>query len=182
MVLNMASFGARGETQNEMRSVLALPDRKDLIKIGFRSLISKFLVSCPLKKSRNSHSSPILHRSHCYLQTLPGVELHLANKIFLAEGFIPTDEFRLATLESFGSLPMSLDFTNTVESSRIINTWAANHTKNRVTGLVQSGMLNQFFPSCLFFIYLSSVRGVSEKYPTCVYIFAPERSSGLCGV
>ena len=26
------------------------------------------------------------------------------------------------------------------------------------------------------------LRGVSEKYPTCVYIFAPEHSSGLCGV
>ena len=26
------------------------------------------------------------------------------------------------------------------------------------------------------------LQGVSEKYPTCVYIFAPERSIGLCGV
>ena len=25
-------------------------------------------------------------------------------------------------------------------------------------------------------------QGVSEKYPTCVYIFAPERSIGLCEV
>ena len=29
---------------------------------------------------------------------------------------------------------------------------------------------------------LDFLRGVSEKYPTCVYIFAPERSSGLYGV
>ena len=29
---------------------------------------------------------------------------------------------------------------------------------------------------------LAIVRGVSEMYPTCIYIFAPERSSGLCGV
>ena len=26
-----------------------------------------------------------------------------------------------------------------------------------------------------------NIRGVSEKYPTCVYIFATERSIGLCG-
>ena len=29
---------------------------------------------------------------------------------------------------------------------------------------------------------IDNLRVVSEKYPTCVYIFAPGRSSGLCGV
>ena len=31
-------------------------------------------------------------------------------------------------------------------------------------------------------LFFSIIRGMSEKYPTCVYIFVPERSIGLCGV
>ena len=34
----------------------------------------------------------------------------------------------------------------------------------------------------IFLNIITYIRGVSEKYPTCVYIFTPERSSGLCGV
>ena len=43
---------------------------------------------------------------------------------------------------------------------------------------------NSYFSGSLekLWYFRLCLRGVSEKYPTCVYIFAPERSIGLCGV
>ena len=45
MVLSMAAFGARGETEQKLRTALALPSDDTVTKTGFQSLVDSFKVS-----------------------------------------------------------------------------------------------------------------------------------------
>ena len=44
------------------------------------------------------------------------------------------------------------------------------------------GLLMKYILYPHIHVYQLFIRDVSKKYSTCVYIFAPERSIGLCGV
>ncbi|XP_028982353.1 uncharacterized protein LOC107043756 [Diachasma alloeum] len=112
MTLYMVAFGARGNTENELKSVLHLPADNSVATSGIKLLVDR-------------------------LSNFQKVKLNLANKIFTANGFEVKSEFKAITQSSFRSEVESVDFTKFDESSRIINIWCEKQTEGRIKDVVQ---------------------------------------------
>ncbi|XP_063991147.1 uncharacterized protein LOC135169781 [Diachasmimorpha longicaudata] len=112
MTLSMAVFGAHGNTQNELQSVLQLSADSSAVSKNIRLLLDR-------------------------LTNFENVKLHLANKIFTASGFELKSEFKTITESSFRSDVQPVDFTKLDESSRIINMWCEKETEGRIKDVVQ---------------------------------------------
>ncbi|XP_011314408.1 leukocyte elastase inhibitor isoform X3 [Fopius arisanus] len=112
ITLSMLTFGARGNTENQLRSVLHLPADDTLTTDGIRLLVDK-------------------------LNNIKKEKLNLANKIFTAEGLEVKSEFRAIINSLFKSEVESVDFTKLDESSRIINVWCETQTEGCIKDVVQ---------------------------------------------
>ncbi|XP_011314405.1 leukocyte elastase inhibitor [Fopius arisanus] len=111
MVTAMASFGAGGDTKNQMRKSLAMPEDETMAKSGIKSLIDQS-------------------------NDIKGVELKMANKIFTTTGVDMKPEFKEVTEKTFDSIAQSMDFTKP-EAAETINTWAAEMTNNKIQNLMK---------------------------------------------
>ncbi|XP_057319840.1 serine protease inhibitor 42Dd-like [Microplitis mediator] len=116
MVLSMVTYGARGNTEKELRSVLGLSEDDQLNKDGFQSLIDN-------------------------LNAVETVVLNLANKIYFNTKFNVKPEFKKLTETSFRSVSEIIDFGNTSEASKTINSWCEEKTNNCIKNVVQPGDL-----------------------------------------
>ncbi|XP_043281351.1 ovalbumin-related protein X-like isoform X2 [Venturia canescens] len=117
MVLSMVAYGARGNTEKQMRSVLALPEKDEVAKSGFQAFIDSF-------------------------KNYKQVELRLANKIFLAEGFTPKAEYNEMTKTGFRSEAQKVNFGKAAEASKTINDWCEAQTNNRIKDLISPNDLD----------------------------------------
>ena len=157
MVLSMAAFGARGETEQKLRTALALPSDDTVTKTGFQSLVDSFKVSLTkvLQSSIQKHLQLMKFKDInivlCYsmYQNYKQVELRLANKMFLATGFEPKAEFKEVTGTSFRSEAQSLDFHKAIEASKTINDWCEEQTNHRIKDLIKPGKI--IFNRTIFF-------------------------------
>ena len=162
MVLSMATFGARGETEKKLRTALALPSDNAITKTGFQSLVDSFKVSLTkiLHLSTQTHLMKlkdikiVLCFSKC--QNYKHVELRLANKIYLANGFEPKADFKKVIAASFRSEAQSLDFHRAVEASKTINDWCEKQTNHRIKDLIKPGKI--IFNCIIFLIRRNSIR------------------------
>ncbi|XP_043499826.1 serine protease inhibitor 3/4-like isoform X4 [Polistes fuscatus] len=116
VVLSMAAYGARGETQDEMKSVLHLPSESQATP-GYSSLIKT-------------------------LNAVTDVELRLANKVFINKEFSVKPTFQELTQNAFLSSSQSLDFSQSALAANTINQWVEEQTKNRIKDLVKPDSLN----------------------------------------
>ncbi|XP_015190274.1 PREDICTED: serine protease inhibitor 3/4-like isoform X2 [Polistes dominula] len=116
VVLSMAAYGARGETQEEMKRVLHLPPESDATP-GYSSLIKT-------------------------LNAVTDVELRLANKVFVNKKFSVKPTFQQLTQDAFLSTSQSLDFSQSLAAASTINQWVEEQTKNRIKDLVKSDSLD----------------------------------------
>ncbi|XP_014606418.1 PREDICTED: serine protease inhibitor 3/4-like isoform X5 [Polistes canadensis] len=116
VVLSMAAYGARGETQDEMRSVLhLLPESQ--AKSGYSSLLTT-------------------------LNQVTDVELRLANKVFVNNKFSVKPTFQQLTQNAFLSTSKSVDFSQSASAANTINQWVEEQTNHRIKDLVKSESLN----------------------------------------
>ncbi|XP_076756700.1 serine protease inhibitor 3/4 isoform X3 [Xylocopa sonorina] len=107
VVLAMAAYGARGETENQFKKVLHLPSPNDLGKSGYQTLIDN-------------------------LNSVQENKLLLANKIFIAKHFSVKPTYKDITQTYFRSAAQTVDFSKSQEAANIINSWVQQNTNNLI--------------------------------------------------
>ncbi|KAK0162044.1 hypothetical protein PV327_008414 [Microctonus hyperodae] len=111
-VLSMTAHGAAGNTEQQMRTSLHLPNDRAIGLRGFQSLFET-------------------------LNSVTNVQLSLANKIFVSKDLEVKDNFLNVTANSFKSGVENLDFTNTQVASKKINNWCEEKTKNLIKDVIK---------------------------------------------
>ncbi|XP_046752944.1 serpin B6-like [Diprion similis] len=117
VALAMAAYGAGGRTATQMRKSLLLPEDNQLGKSGYKSLIER-------------------------LNGVKGVELSIANKIYLAKQFEIKSAYKELTARTFLSRCEEVDFHNPDAAARTINSWCEQQTNNRIKNVIAKGSLH----------------------------------------
>ncbi|KAF2899766.1 hypothetical protein ILUMI_06420 [Ignelater luminosus] len=115
-VLAMAYQGAAKETAKQFASTLQVPDNQ-VAANGYNTIMSS-------------------------LNKIQGVTLHIANKIFVMNGFPLNDAFKNTTKKLFLSKTVSVDFGDNVKSADKINKWVKNKTNAKIKDLIAPDSLN----------------------------------------
>ncbi|KAF2894162.1 hypothetical protein ILUMI_12016 [Ignelater luminosus] len=115
-VLAMAYQGAAKETAKQFASTLQVPDHK-VAANGYNTIMS-------------------------YLNKIQDVTLHIANKIFVMNGFPLKDTFKNTTTKLFLSETESVDFGDNVNSADKINGWVENKTNSKIKDLIAPDSLD----------------------------------------
>ncbi|KAI4492424.1 hypothetical protein M0804_002215 [Polistes exclamans] len=123
IVLSMAAYGARGETQDEMKSVLHLP---------------------PMSQATRGYSNLIK-----YLSYATDVESRLANKIFVNKRCSVKPSYEKMIEDAFLSSSQSVDFSQSASAANTINQWVEEQTNHRIKDLVNS---DSFSSSTVMFL------------------------------
>ncbi|CAH2992081.1 unnamed protein product [Chilo suppressalis] len=75
------------------------------------------------------------------LRSVKGVELKIANSIYIPTGYELNEEFGAVSRDVFGSEVRQLDFTKSEEAAKTINTWVEDNTNKRIKDLVSPDSL-----------------------------------------
>jgi serpin B len=117
-VLTIAAEGARGTTEQEMRTVLHLPHDQQTTRTGFLAIYNEF-------------NTP---DSTCILTT--------ANALWLQKEYPFIDTFSNNAANYYQCTTTNLDFIQTPESSRvIINTWVEEKTQSLIKDFLPQGSI-----------------------------------------
>nr|XP_012147539.1 PREDICTED: antichymotrypsin-2-like isoform X12 [Megachile rotundata] len=118
IVLAMAAYGSRGETENQFRKVLHLPSPDSLGTSGYQALIDN-------------------------LNSVKENKLDIANKVFAAEKFSVNPEYKKLTESYFRSITQLVNFAKSVEAASTINQWVEQNTNNRIKDIISPGDLDE---------------------------------------
>lgn len=117
--LSMAAEGARGETLEEMQSVLELSSDSLATRKGFERLLNSL-------NDRNA-----------------SYNLSIANAIWIEKKFSVRQEFSSALSTYYHALAQQADFANNPDGERTsINDWVAGRTNNKILDLIPQGGLD----------------------------------------
>ncbi|XP_012262996.2 alaserpin-like isoform X3 [Athalia rosae] len=116
VILAMTYFGAGGNTATQMRSSLHMPVDDQRSQNGFKELITT-------------------------LNNVNSVTLHLANKMFVRDGFTVAPAFKAITANHFLSECQSLNFADSAASAGTINAWCEEKTNNRIKDVIKPDSL-----------------------------------------
>ncbi|CAH0749795.1 unnamed protein product [Diatraea saccharalis] len=75
------------------------------------------------------------------VRSVKGVELKIANRVFLPEGVALNEEFGVVSRDVFHSDLKQVDFTKNIEAAATINTWVEDNTNKRIKDLVKPSSL-----------------------------------------
>ncbi|KAJ8688162.1 hypothetical protein QAD02_023957 [Eretmocerus hayati] len=118
LVLSMATYGADGDTVEQMGKSLHLPRNFNVAYQGFQSLVSN-------------------------LQSVPWVTLEeITNKMFVANNLDINPKYRNLMANMFKSEISAFDTQRPVESAELINQWVENLTNNKIHDIVESDDIN----------------------------------------
>ncbi|KAF2894701.1 hypothetical protein ILUMI_11472 [Ignelater luminosus] len=115
-VLAMAFQGAAGKTAQEFVSTLNIPDHK-LAANGYKDIMNA-------------------------LNNIQNVTLHLANKMFVMQGFPLKAPFSKAITEAFLSEVESVNFGENTAVANTINKWVEDKTNSKIKNLITPNLLN----------------------------------------
>ena len=119
-VLSMTYEGAKGQTAEEMQAVLHLPDDKNKIRFGFKSIYNE------LNKADKSY------------------KLTAANALWAQEDYHFDDEYFNVVDEYYDGRVTNLNFKIDTENSRItINNWVEDKTNDKIKNLIPKGILSR---------------------------------------
>ncbi|XP_012147529.2 alaserpin isoform X3 [Megachile rotundata] len=118
IVLAMAAYGSRGETENQFRKVLHLPSPDSLGTSGYQALIDN-------------------------LNSVKENKLDIANKVFAAEKFSVNPEYKKLTESYFRSITQLVNFAKSVEAASTINQWVEQNTNNRIKDIISPDDLDE---------------------------------------
>jgi serpin B len=118
-VLALLQSGCKNETAQELRTALHLPDDKETVESAIKSLLPK------------------LKGSDLYT-------LHTANKIYVKEDFAIKDGFKKAAAQIYYADTDTIDFTQSVQAAKTMNSWVEKHTNDKIHNLIDSNLLDQY--------------------------------------
>lgn len=72
-------------------------------------------------------------------QDLANVDLHIANAIYIQDGFQVLADFLSLSTDIFQSAISRLDFTNNVNAARSVNSWVQEKTNNKISDALSAG-------------------------------------------
>ncbi|KAJ3644615.1 hypothetical protein Zmor_022335 [Zophobas morio] len=124
VVLALAQSGANGETAEEIRSSLHLPNNAEETKTSFKELLQTF-------NNKESYS------------------LHTANKIYVAKNFVIKNDFKTRATGVFSSEIENIDFGESEQAAKTINGWVEDQTNHKIKDLVDSSFLNSGIPAMM---------------------------------
>jgi serpin B len=156
--LAMTYAGAAGDTRAEMQRVLHYPADDAALHGGFAKLaqelaqiqhdsaqiVAEFKPAAPVTPttsegndnqlvSEESEGPPGRHPS-------TPVELHVANRLFVQNGYPLRAPFLALVKDDYGAEPEPLDFLHDAEQARLtINGWVEEQTKGKISDLIPSG-------------------------------------------
>ena len=117
--LAMTYAGARGGTASQMAKTLNFTLTPDRLHPAMGALLND------------------LNAAH------NGYQLHVANALWAQQGYKFLDDFLKLNKSDYGAGLNLLDFKGATEASRLtINQWVAHKTEDKITNLLQSGVLN----------------------------------------
>ncbi|XP_043283181.1 uncharacterized protein [Venturia canescens] len=116
--LSMASFGAKGNTLWLLYNALGLSLLEDISQIGFRTVVDQ-------------------------LNSYKAVELHVATSAFVSSAIEPKARFVEAISKVFRSPVQSVDFSESVKASNLINGWCEMATNSRISKIVNANELDE---------------------------------------
>lgn len=108
--------GAKEQTSNEIARVLNLPQSKEDVKNGYKSLMNSF------KKSDK-------------------VTMDIANRVFVKEGYKINPTFQQEAKEYFEAGVDNVDFSKSVAAADKINQWVEQKTHDKIKNLISADSL-----------------------------------------
>jgi serpin B len=118
-VLALLQSGCKDETAQELRTALHLPDDKETVESAIKSLLPK------------------LKGSDLYT-------LHTANKMYVKKDFSIKDGFKKAAAQVYYADTDTIDFTQSVQAAKTMNSWVEKHTNDKIHDLIDSNSLDQY--------------------------------------
>ncbi|XP_014476095.1 PREDICTED: serine protease inhibitor 3/4-like isoform X3 [Dinoponera quadriceps] len=119
VALSMAAIGSKGETKNQFKNVLHLPESQTQTLKNYQNLISS-------------------------LNNVENVTLKLANKLFIANNFEVKPEYKNDIQTHFYSDIQPVDFTQNQQAADTINNWCKEKTENRIDSIIKPDDLDPF--------------------------------------
>lgn len=116
LALLLAYNGATGNTSNEIKNALLLPDSKDDVLKGAEALIKLFKLT-------------------------DNVTLDIANGIFLHQSFDVKDSYITSTKKHFSAEARRVDFGKSQEAADVINGFVDKNTNHKITELFSPGKI-----------------------------------------
>ena len=110
--LSMMYVGARGDTENLIRSVLSIPLEQNKYHDNFKNLMNHIEQG--------------------------GSVLLLANLICIQQGYQLLKKFLGTINEKYSGEIWNLDFNNSTESCSIINAWVEKNTQGKIKKIIQT--------------------------------------------
>jgi serpin B len=130
--LAMTYAGAAGDTRAEMQRVLHYPADDTAIHGGFAEL-AKELVQIQQDSAQAVKAGAQGEGRH----PSTSVELHVANRLFVQNGYPLRAPFLALVKEDYGAEPEPLDFIHAAEQARLtINGWVEEQTKKKISDLI----------------------------------------------
>jgi len=115
-VMAMVSAGARGNTEEQIRSGLSFPPSESL-QLGYKDAIPA-------------------------LRSTQNFTLEAANTVFAMKDFAVLDEFKELLHNSFHASIQNVDFSDSHLAARMINNWVEKMTRDKIKHLIKADMLN----------------------------------------
>jgi serpin B len=121
-VLALTHSGCRGQTAEELRIALHLPDDPAKIQSAVKAVLSEL----------------------SDLKTIEGSKLFIANKMYIRKDFSIKDEFQKIASEVYFSTSENIDFAMNERAAETINSWVEKVTENKIKNLIHSQVLDEF--------------------------------------
>ncbi|XP_012263035.2 antichymotrypsin-2-like isoform X2 [Athalia rosae] len=118
IILSLVAYGSRGKTADELKSGLYLTSEDSLEHNGFKTLLDA-------------------------LNNVTDIELNVANNIYIQENLSIVPDFLTINSKFFYSITPTVDFKDSIESSKQINSWVEEKTNNKIKDVISADDLNE---------------------------------------
>jgi serpin B len=133
--LAMTYAGAAGDTRAEMQRVLHYPADDTALHSGFAELARELA-----QIQRDSAQAVAAEAKDDGRHPSTPVELHVANRLFVQNGYPLRAPFLALVKDDYGAEPEPLDFLHDSEQARLtINGWVEDQTKKKISDLIPPG-------------------------------------------
>jgi len=133
--LGMTYVGAAGNTAEEMAKTLRFSMAPDELAGPFGELIKR--INSPVMLQKSEWIDDMMKTS-----TVPAYELHIANALWMQQGYQFKKEFLEQVQTHFQARASDLDFAQSEQARQVINKWVEQKTSNRITDLIGPGVLD----------------------------------------